>query len=512
MLEGGEVQKEPHEISSEVFNVRNNMRRPPHNTTKLPKQLLDQLGEQGRSSSLLSTIERALTSSIDGSSGGAHSRKAKTRNGPGQRKENRKAERQQKKVQRQPSRRPQIISYGAPLSISLEDGGLKTLPLPVTKSQVKKPTQGEQKPPKSILKRTVKEGQSLRTYGDVRSPSPPPALSRGVRDKLAQDDAEIAALEKRLGMKGKKRLPKSFEEDGLDLLIDGLSEEVMETNGKRKRSEEKEWLERKRRKAEGVAESASSGEGEDGLPQSEESDLEEPDDEEISFGSSSNNSDNEEEGFEDFDAITSPPSPPRKRVRENPYVAPSVSGAVQATTKYIPPSLRGPPSSEVQSLAQLRRQMQGLLNRLSEANLVTILGDVEKLYRDHPRQHVTSTLIELLLGLLCDRTNLMDTFLILHAGFIAAVYKFIGTDFGAQILQRIVEDFEKFYTDSKETSTGKETSNLISLLAELYNFQVVGSTLMFDYIRIFLAELSEVNTEMLLKVIRSKLLPEHFDE
>lgn len=52
---------------------------------------------------------------------------------------------------------------------------------------------------------------------------------------------------------------------------------------------------------------------------------------------------------------------------------------------------------------------------------------------------------------------------------------------------------------------GKECSNLIVLLSELYNFQVISSVLVFDIIRDLLDEkLAEFNVELLLKVVRSK--------
>lgn len=51
---------------------------------------------------------------------------------------------------------------------------------------------------------------------------------------------------------------------------------------------------------------------------------------------------------------------------------------------------------------------------------------------------------------------------------------------------------------------GKECSNLIVLLSELYNFQVISSVLVFDVIRGLLSdELSEFKVELLLKIVRS---------
>ena len=134
------------------------------------------------------------------------------------------------------------------------------------------------------------------------------------------------------------------------------------------------------------------------------------------------------------------------------------------------------------------------------------MGDIEKIYRDNARQHVTSTLVDLLLTSVCEPTALPDTLIILPAGFIAAVYKIIGTDFGAQVIQRVTELFDEHYTNATVAGnvgsaaatcdSSKETTNLITLVCELYNFQVIGSNLMFDYIRKFLENLSELNAEI----------------
>ncbi|SLM38081.1 nuclear protein [Lasallia pustulata] len=49
---------------------------------------------------------------------------------------------------------------------------------------------------------------------------------------------------------------------------------------------------------------------------------------------------------------------------------------------------------------------------------------------------------------------------------------------------------------------GKEASNLVSLLSRLFIFGVISSTLAFDYIRLLLEDLSESNTELLLRIVR----------
>ena len=324
------------------------------------------------------------------------------------------------------------------------------------------------------------------------------SLPIGAKARLAADDAEIEALEKRLGVRDRTKLPKSFEEDGLGDLLEGLNDEsssLAPASTKRKRTEEEEWLRKKRRKAENDTGPFIYKDSE-GF-EDEASDLSMLSDDESQSNQGSDDSDGDDEEST-FRSIRNAP-----KVRENPYVAP-ISSISTTSEKYIPPSRRIVNEADAQATRQLRRQMQGLLNRLSEANLLSNVATIEKIYQSSPRQHVSSALIELLMERLCDSTSLQDTFMILHSGFIAAMYKLIGIDFGAQIVQRIVEDYDSIRAETVNAgdSSGKLV-NLISLLASLYNFHLIGEGLMYDFIRLFLADLTELNTELLLKVIRS---------
>lgn len=468
------------------------MPRPMHKTTALPRTLRDELGIKD-----------------------TYGEKKRRRNGPATRKERRKEERTQKRGRHAPPSHMNRKRSHRDDDDEDEEDDFGGSDLGSDESQSEREERSIKKPakptksteqPKSILKKSKKSDVS-----DEQEDEPVKTkLPKAVKEKLEQDDAEIAALEKRLGIKGKK-LPKSFQEDGLDELLGDLGGDSDVESKKRKR-EADDWLQMKRRKAQGLAsdeedESDSDPGSDDGL-----SDLlggldedEEENEDDIDLDESEDGveedyeesgSDEEEDNFEGFDDEEEAP----KKVRENPYVAP-VSNR-ESKQKYIPPSLRAQSTSESESLTRLRRQAQGHLNKLSEANLVSILAEIEKLYREHPRQNVTSTLTTLLLNLLSERSVLQDTFVILHAGFIAAIYKVIGMDFGAEIVQKLVETFDKG-GDERGAFEGKETINLMSLLSQLYNFQVVGSTLVFDYIRMFLEKITESNTELLLKIIRS---------
>lgn len=376
------------------------------------------------------------------------------------------------------------------------------------KSRVKDALEQSQ-PKKHQPKRLSKDQKTDATPSP--SPSPEPRIvSKGVKDRLAADDAEIAALEAALGVKGKKKLPKSFEEDGLDVLLEGLEDNLDgRGNLKRKRNEGEEWLQEKRKKArvadcdaEAAAVELSSSDDED--PGSSFGGLSGGED---AFGDDVPSADEESDGYfssEDLNDDKSTATPAEKRIRENPYHAPATSATPAA--KYIPPSLRTQTASETEDLSRLRRQVQGLINRLSEANILSILGDIESLYRNQPRQHVSSTLLDILVGLLSDPSTLQDTFVILHAGFVTAVFKMIGSDFGAQVIQRVDEEFCANYSvDEDGKLKDKRLINLMSLISQLYTFQMVGSKLLYDYIKLFIKDLSENSAELLLKILRSKV-------
>ncbi|KAI9798813.1 MAG: hypothetical protein M1825_004986 [Sarcosagium campestre] len=467
------------------------MRRPAHNTTKLPRELLDGLtGESDRNPS-----QRARRPH-SGKGIGSSTRKAR-------RKEERdsKGSRRTRPSQPTGTRSQQDRGYSDELDKSQtpkrqipEDPSLRNEELPKPKSILKRP----KLEPEAIFSNKAHKAGARQTLL--------PAQPRNRR--LEEDDAEITMLEKKLGLKGKSKLPKSFEDDGLDVLLEGIDNAIIAPSSNTKRGRaEIEWLQRKRRKADGfasvsdfsdddaseVSEIFSEGIGSSIVPDSEES--------------------GDEEEFAGFDSDEPRPTPVSKlRKRENPYVAPQTASSTETPPKYVPPSLRQAPASETESLARLQRQAQGLLNRLSAANLAMIVSDVEQLYRQNPRQHVTSTIVDLLVGLLRDKAQHIDTFLILHAGFITAIYKIMGTDFAAAMIVRLIEEFDRAYAVEQQSgerggdnllsgSGNKQCINVVSLIAELYKFQFVGSTLVFELLRLFLEELSEFNTELILRIV-----------
>jgi nucleolar MIF4G domain-containing protein 1 len=81
----------------------------------------------------------------------------------------------------------------------------------------------------------------------------------------------------------------------------------------------------------------------------------------------------------------------------------------------------------------------------------------------------------------------------------------------AHFVQQVVSTYEKYYKELEQSNAnedaevkGKECSNLIVLLSELYNFQVISCILVYDVIRSLLGNgISEFVVELLLKLVRN---------
>lgn len=211
-----------------------------------------------------------------------------------------------------------------------------------------------------------------------------------------------------------------------------------------------------------------------------------------------------DDDFENQDEEEDLSQQPKTKVKENPYVAP-VTGAVVG--KYVPPSLRKAASSDSEAKMRLQKQIQGLVNRLTEANILGIVKSIEELYQNNARGDVTEILTNTILAQMYKSSSVPDQFLVLIGGFSAAVYKVIGSSFGSHLIQQVVVNFGECYKHASQEGVSfseipKESSNILGFLTQLYLFEVVSCKIMFDYMERFLADLSELNVELLLRICR----------
>lgn len=315
------------------------------------------------------------------------------------------------------------------------------------------------KPSKSLKSGKTKETRKIK---DKAKKAPIPTREKQL---MAQDEEEMDYWRKKLKLKSYK-VPKGEIDDGLDDILGGLDfDHFSEAD-----SDASDWLD---------------------------------DDEDKEDASS----DSEMESYEDSEE-ESEEEKPAPKPRENPYVAPVP--AAPTAGKYIPPAKRAQMAAQSglsEEEIKLQKLVRGHLNKMAEANIGTIVNEIERLYHDHPRQLVTEAVTNIVIQSTAMQSTLLESFLVIHAALVVALFKTVGVEFGAHFVQTLVEkfdyQFQELMKDPSSSVTSKQASNLLSLISECYAFQLVSCKLMYDIVRMFQDDLSEVKTEFLLKVVRT---------
>ncbi|CAO1635421.1 unnamed protein product [Parajaminaea phylloscopi] len=211
--------------------------------------------------------------------------------------------------------------------------------------------------------------------------------------------------------------------------------------------------------------------------------------------------------------------------------ASSNAASTSASGRYVPPAgrqVRAGPESSVET-QKIQRQLKGLLNRMGDNNIDGILTSIEGVYGSHKRAEVTQSLIRLILDTIAARSavQLTDTFTLVYASLVAALYRVVGVDFAAAFLQAAVDDLLRHYRKAEhltalgeaaggqdstagEDDRGKELTNITSLICHLYNLRMIACPLVYDLIRLFLGlrdgaktSIGEADVELLLKIIKT---------
>lgn len=149
--------------------------------------------------------------------------------------------------------------------------------------------------------------------------------------------------------------------------------------------------------------------------------------------------------------------------------------------KYVPPCLQKTTvdNQKNEELFKIKRNLKGLLNRLSESNLQPISQKIEEIYMKHGRNDINETLFSLIYELVLTPVQTAPRLIMEQAMLIALLHTNVGAEIGAFFLQKLVLKFDQLFKD-KEYGEGKMCNNVLSFLSHLYNFKVVHAALIFD--------------------------------
>lgn len=189
-------------------------------------------------------------------------------------------------------------------------------------------------------------------------------------------------------------------------------------------------------------------------------------------------------------------------------------GNIVQTEKYVPPAQRlknlldKSNDEKAVKLSKLSKQLNGLLNRLSTSNIISILNQIVQMFYSNQftRYDLMQTLYTLIDNSLIKQASLTPIRLIIeHAALISALTSSVGIELGANLLQKLCQ---KLNNDLKEdlfyNIENKSNDNLLLFLCNLYNFKLFSSNLILDILNEHLTENIKYNDKNdLIKVEKS---------
>ncbi|CAM0147569.1 unnamed protein product [Urochloa decumbens] len=166
--------------------------------------------------------------------------------------------------------------------------------------------------------------------------------------------------------------------------------------------------------------------------------------------------------------------------------------------KYVPPSLRAASNPESEEIAQMRRRVRGLLNRLSESNVESITQEIATLFRSVPRSVGSQIVGDEVLASCSRGPRGNEQYAAVFAAFVAGMACLVGIDFSAKILASIAKTFEDEY--SKED--GLSLRNLTLLFCYLCIFGVISSDLVYDLLSTLSKRLTELDVSTVVTILQ----------
>ncbi|XP_070372960.1 nucleolar MIF4G domain-containing protein 1 isoform X2 [Equus asinus] len=378
-----------------------------------------------------------------------------------------------------------------------------------------------QRAPRAPAEAAPARAQARGPPGGTGSAAAAAARKRALLAANEEEDREIRKLERCLGLNKRRRkgdgsaVPLSFARDGLDYIL-GALESGNSVGLYESSSEEEEGA------GETLPESDVESDPEDEREEDREEDAEEEKEEQdAEAGAPSEESEEEEEEVEEEKRKKAEEAEGRakekrgeKRVRfaEDEERRENSSEDVDTTDqslcenggKYIPPHVRRAEETadaqKKEELERLKKHVKGLINRLSEANMASISGQLEELYMAHSRKDMSDTLTAVLVSACAPAATMPSRLVMEHVLLVSILHRTVGIEVGAHFLEAVVRKFDDVY---KNRSEGKECDNLFSIIAHLYNFHVVHSLLIFDILKKLIGTFTEKDIELILLMLKN---------
>uniref|UniRef100_A0A2C9LFQ9 MI domain-containing protein n=1 Tax=Biomphalaria glabrata TaxID=6526 RepID=A0A2C9LFQ9_BIOGL len=184
----------------------------------------------------------------------------------------------------------------------------------------------------------------------------------------------------------------------------------------------------------------------------------------------------------------------RLRDREGNIVKPTETGT------YIPPAKRLLLSAGQNEA--LHKKLKGLINKVSEGSMQAISSQIEALYLDNSRADVNETMFAIILESVVTPVACPERLVTELTMLITILSCNIGSEVGAIFIQKLAKKFDDLLREP-DYGHGKLMENVLLLIANLYNFKLFHSKLVFDIMDKFVSTFNERDIEVLLLLLKT---------
>lgn len=197
-------------------------------------------------------------------------------------------------------------------------------------------------------------------------------------------------------------------------------------------------------------------------------------------------------------------------------------------TKYIPPHLRNkesavisddtnnthPIAADPETILLIQRQINNSLNRLSEQTLESVSKSIASIYSNFPYRDVNDCLWKNIKTACVSPHMVMSGLIPLYIGAISGVHWHSGDGImlgGCLVEWSVLELFSSLKNgrnfggtiqeNENHESINKEASNILLIVCYLYNYGVIHCSLIYDMVRDFIQNFTEIDVDALLIIL-----------
>lgn len=131
----------------------------------------------------------------------------------------------------------------------------------------------------------------------------------------------------------------------------------------------------------------------------------------------------------------------------------------------------------------------------------SIAKQIEELYMNNSRNDMNNTITNLIVEALVSNIIAPERLLMEHVMLVAILHANVGTEVGAHFLQTVVKLFDEHCKTTN--AENKMLDNVVIILAQLYNFKLFDSKLIYEILEKLTKNFEEKDVECILHMLRN---------